>query len=85
MFAGSDLVDIAIAVTVAELMALLVYHRATGRGLAPSRLLPNIAAGIFLMLALRLEMLDAGWPWLAACLALAGGAHVIDLWMRRPG
>ena len=79
MSAAGALVDIAIAVTVAELIALVVLHRTTGRGIAPGRLLPNVAAGLFLMLALRAFMHDAGWPWLAACLTAAGAAHLIDL------
>ena len=82
MFARSTLAEIALAVTVAELIGLLAYHRLTGRGLSPSRLLPNICAGIFLMLALQAELLDAGWQWFAASLGCAGAAHLVDMAMR---
>jgi len=79
---SSQLIDIIIAVTLLECSALMVYHRRTGRGLAPNDYLLNLAAGIGLMLALRSALADAGWLWMVLCLTAAGLAHGTDLWSR---
>jgi hypothetical protein len=78
------LIDIAIAITLLECVALLAYHRFTGRGVVPRDVLPNMAAGLALMVALRSALTGAGWAWVAASLALAGLAHVADLRRRWP-
>jgi hypothetical protein len=41
-------------------------------------------AGMCLMLALRAALVDSGWMWVAAFLALSGVAHVADLITRWP-
>jgi hypothetical protein len=62
-----------------EALALLWYHRATGRGVAPRALIANLAAGFFLLLAARLA-LGAAPDWaLAACLLASLCAHLTDL------
>lgn len=76
------LVDLVIGVTVLEGAALLLYHRATGRGPAPRDYLVNMVAGLCLMLALRALAHDAGAAWIASCLLGAGLAHLGDLLMR---
>ena len=43
------------------------------------RWLPNLAAGLFLMLAVREATLGNGLPWLALWLSAAGLAHGLDL------
>ena len=73
------LIDLAIAVTLAETVLLLVLHRRTGRGMPPRDLLPNLGAGLALMVALRVGLADAPWPWVAAALLMAGVAHAADL------
>lgn len=45
-------------------------------------LLFNLAAGAFLLLALRAVLADSGWMVAAAWLAAAGMAHVGDLVLR---
>jgi len=47
------LIDIVIGFTVLEMLGLWAWHRFTGRGLAPAAWVPNLLAGLGLMLALR--------------------------------
>ena len=79
---GTDLVDLAIGITVLETVALLSYHRWTGRGISPQRLLPTIGAGLFLMLALRFATGPSSDGVMAAFLGCAGIAHALDVSMR---
>ena len=76
------LIDFVIAVTLLEMIVLAVYHRRTGRGLAPRDFVPMLAAGLALMLAVRAGVTDAGWGLVAAALLVAGLAHAADV-MRR--
>lgn len=78
----ASLVDLVIAFTLIEGALLLLVHRATGRGVAPREFLPNMASGLFLMLALRALARDAGGAWVPVCLLCAGLAHGADLWWR---
>lgn len=75
-------VDVALAVTVLEGAALAVYHRGTGRGVAPGFLLGNLMSGACLLLALRGALTGAGWAWIAPCLLAALLAHLADLRQR---
>jgi len=83
------LVDLVIAVTLCEGVALCAWHLRTGRGPAPAVLIPNLLAGLFLVIALRAVLAAdppaaarglACAPWLVA----AGLAHAADLWRRWP-
>ena len=76
---GALMVDLVIAFTLVEGIALLVYRRATGRGVGAAALLPNLAAGLFLLLALSAALHAQPWPWIAAALSGAGLAHALDL------
>ena len=86
LFHSGLLVDLIIALTVVEGLALALYHRLTGRGVAPQDYALNLASGLCLMLALRSVMADAHWPWAAAALAAAGlahGADIVSRWRRQ--
>jgi hypothetical protein len=72
-------IDLILLLVVAEAAGLLLLRRATGRGVAPSALLANLAAGAFLLLALRCGLSGAGAAWVGLCLALALVAHLADL------
>jgi hypothetical protein len=61
---------------------LVVYHRSTGKGVAPRDFLANMVSGLCLMLALRGLAVDAGAAWVALCLLAAGVAHGTDLLLR---
>lgn len=82
MSVAAALIDIVIGITVAEGLALVAYHRRTGKGVAGSQFGVNLLAGLSLMLALRLNVGGAGWEWVAASLMLAGALHGLDLWRR---
>ncbi len=80
------LVDLAIAITLAEWMGLALYHRITGRGLPPEAYALNLLSGLCLMLALRSVLQGHEWFWGAGCLAASGLAHFSDLrqrWQRQ--
>lgn len=79
LFANGRVIDFILALVVAEGAALLVLRRATGRGVGPSALLANLAAGGFLLAALRFGLSGAGDAWIGVCLALALVAHLADL------
>lgn len=73
------LVDVAIAITLVELVVLSLLHWRTGRGVPARALLPNVTAGLCLMAALRASLTGAPWGWMAAGLLAAGLAHAVDV------
>jgi hypothetical protein len=81
-FESAHLVDLTLAIVAAELLAIALYWRLSRRGIAPRQLLPNLLAGAFLLLALRLALSGYSWPWYAACLAASGVANIADLRQR---
>lgn len=82
LFASGHFVDLILILVVIEALALIVYWRRSGRGVAPSDLLPNLCAGAFLLLALRITLTGGGWMAASGCLAAAGLAHLADLYRR---
>lgn len=79
---GVHVVDAILVIVAIEMAAISMYWRTRRRGIAPSRLLPNLAAGALLLLALRFALSGYSWPWYTACLALSGVANVADLRQR---
>ena len=73
------MLDGLIAAVALEAVLLLLWHRRSGGGLAPSSLLPTLLAGAGVMLAWRFSAAGAPALWVAGAMALAGVAHVIDL------
>lgn len=75
---------------IVDLILILVAAEAALVALSPRRfgprapLLAGLAAGAGLLLALRAGLGGAPWPWIAGALALAGGAHLTELALRRP-
>ncbi len=82
LFASGRLVDLILVLVVIEAVALILYWRRTRQGVAPVDLLPNLCAGAFLLLALRVTLADGGWKMASACLAAAGLAHLTDIGRR---
>lgn len=79
------MIDLLIGFTLLEGLALVVYHRLTGRGVRPGDFLVNLASGLCLMCALRVALSGSAWPWIAGWLAVAGLAHAWDMvrrWQR---
>ena len=79
------LIDLVIAITVLEGVALALYHWRTGRGMSPRDFVPNLIAGLALMLALRAGQAAAPWFWVGLALMAAGLAHAADLRRRWRG
>ena len=79
LVAGGHVVDVILALTLLEAVALAAYHRCTGRGVAPAGLLGNLLAGAALLMALRGALTGAWWGWIAFWLAAALLAHLADL------
>jgi hypothetical protein len=79
---GVHAIDLILAIVAIEIVAITMYWQAKGRGIAPAQLLPNLAAGALLLLALRFSLSGYAWPWYTACLALAGIANIADLRQR---
>ena len=78
----THVIDAILALVILEATLLILYYRKTGRGIAPARLLPNLAAGFFLLLAVRLS-LGGGPIWaLPPSLLGAFAAHIADLVQR---
>ena len=79
---SGHLVEAILGLTGLEWLALSVYHRRTGRGVAPREFGRNLLSGIALLLALREALAGASWVWIAACLTAALLAHLSDLGRR---
>lgn len=79
LFASGRLVDLILILVAIESAGLLIYWRSRRQGVSPGDLLPNLFAGAFLLLALRLSLGGAGWELCCASLAAAGIAHLVDV------
>lgn len=80
-------VDAILMLLAVEAAALLLLWRWRGTGIAPRRLLPMLAAGACLLLALRTVLAGAPWRWTALWLGLSFVAHLADIagrWQKHP-
>jgi hypothetical protein len=82
LFASGRVIDLILGMVVLETLALVIFHRQTGRGVAPAALLPNVFAGVFLLLAVRGALVAAPWGLIDLCLLGAMAAHFADLRQR---
>jgi hypothetical protein len=76
---SGTIADIVLAVMVVEGL-LLWALRSRLKNFHAYDLIAMLAAGFFLVLALRAALTGAGWHWIALCLAGALVAHLLDLW-----
>ena len=84
LFDGGRVIDLILGLMVVEAIALAVLYHMTGRGIAPVRLLPNLFAGAFLMLALRASLTGGGGTAIGSWLILGLVGHLADLALRWP-
>ncbi|MBC7716352.1 MAG: hypothetical protein H7143_05405 [Pseudorhodobacter sp.] len=82
LLSGSGLIDLIIAITVLEGVALTAYHRVTGKGVAPKEFTANLVSGLCLMFALRNALLCHSAGVTAIFLSASGLVHASDLWRR---
>lgn len=82
LFARGTLVDGILLLVAVEIVALTLLWRWRRRGIAPADFIPNVLAGGFLLLTVRLVLGGAGWMACGAALAAGGVAHVVDLTRR---
>ena len=75
-------IELIIVFTLLEGMALVAYHRKTGKGVAPQEFLANLLSGLCLMLALRNALGGGWWGWTLGLLVGSGLAHASDVWRR---
>ncbi len=86
-FASGWIVDAIVVLVIVEAVLLLSLQRRLRRGPGALAIVANLSAGLFLLLALRFALAGAAWPYMAASLACALIAHVVDVarrW-RAPG
>ncbi|MGF1620499.1 MAG: hypothetical protein ACFCUR_07790 [Rhodomicrobiaceae bacterium] len=76
LFTSGRVVDLILALMIAEYIALWLY---LGRSVVALRLAGYLASGAFLLLALRVALTDGGWIWIALFLAAAFTVHLLDL------
>ncbi len=79
LFASGHIVDLILLLVLLEAILLAVWHRRTGRGIAPAALAGILCSGAALLLALRAALVGAWWGWVAAALLASLLAHLFDL------
>ncbi len=79
LFASGLVFDLILAGMALEAIGLALFHRATGRGVRPARLLPNLLSGMCLLLAMRVGIGGAWWGWVSLSLLGALAFHLMDL------
>jgi hypothetical protein len=85
LFASPRLIDLVLAFTVLEAVALIVWRRRTGRGLTAIAVMRLLLPGVCLLLSVRAALADDAWPWVPLMLAAALVAHLADLRSRWRG
>jgi hypothetical protein len=79
LFASGRIIDAILLLVALEAMAIAIYHRATGRGVALGDVVWTLASGAALMLALRIALTGGAWTAIAAPLTAALVTHLVDL------
>lgn len=76
------IVDIALGLIVLEVVLLARLRSRSGRAALDLGLIAHLAAGVFLLLALRAALTGSSWELVAAWLSGALVAHLVDLGAR---
>ena len=77
MWTSGLVLDVALGIVGLELVSLFALRSKTG--LAPADVIGQLAAGVLLMLALRLAVTGADWRLVVALVAASFPAHLYDL------
>lgn len=78
LFTSGRIADLLLILLALETAALLRWVR----GVPPAEVLTFAGAGACLILAVRLALTNAPWPWIALGLATAGILQAAQLWLR---
>jgi hypothetical protein len=84
LISSGHVVDLVLGVVLIEVLVFPRWSRRKGRVTSRTGLLLASLPGIFLLLALRGALTQAGWGWIALFLAASFPAHLADLWRRPP-
>lgn len=79
LFASGRVFDLILIGMGLEGAGLVLHYRATGRGVRPARLMPNLLSGMCLLLAMRAGVAGAWWGWVSLALLGALAFHLVDL------
>jgi hypothetical protein len=79
LFASGHVVDIILALMLAEYLGLRLYLARTGHAISSLGLATFLLSGAFLVLALRVALTGGGWMGIAVFLIAAFIVHLIDL------
>jgi hypothetical protein len=82
LFESGRLVDLILVMVLIEVFLLAWWLPRSGSTLRVLELLPNLAAGAALLVALRFALAGADWRLLALALSAALVAHITDLVLR---
>jgi hypothetical protein len=80
--ASGAIIEFILALTVVELFGILALQRFAFTKLIWWKILPNILAGDFILLAWLSALHHAGWTITATCLLGALCSHAVDLALR---
>ena len=84
LFATGHVVDLLLALIIAEAVFIAIHRGKTGRGVRLREVAGSLLTGVFLLLALRCALVGESSYWIALWLLAAVLAHVVDLSGRRP-
>lgn len=79
LFASGRIVDLILALMLAEYIVLRLYLTRTGRGVSSLGLASFLLSGAFLVLALRMALTGGDWKGISIFLIAAFIVHLIDL------
>lgn len=79
LFSSGRIIDAIIILTLTEMLLLCIYRWRTGKGIPAGMVVSNLAAGVCLLLAVRLALSGFAWYWIALCLLASLLAHLTDL------
>lgn len=82
LFESGRIVDLILLLMLAEALVLIALAQVWRARLPLAGLLSNLAAGAFLILALRAVLTESGWLVAGVWLTMALFAHVVDLAQR---
>jgi CBS-domain-containing membrane protein len=85
LFASGRIVDWIVVILALEWVGVLVAQRVLRRSVGALALSVGLGAGLALLLAVRESLLGARWQIIAAWLAAAFVAHLVDLHLRLKG